>query len=116
MLPPSTLDSELILEALQPAQFDVIWKGTSSTAPERRLLVAMIEQAAADLRLFRHRRSARAKRMYADARDWVLSNDRSHAFAFASICDQLGLALSSVRGTLLGRGDARHLGRWDSAA
>jgi hypothetical protein len=101
MLPPRSLDSILTLEAVQPVQFQVIWKGMSRTTPEWRLLVAMIDQAAADLRYFRHRRNARSKRLYADARDWVLSNDRSHAFAFASICDQLGLALSSVRTSLV---------------
>jgi hypothetical protein len=115
MLSPTALDSELALEALQPVQFDVIWRGTVQTAPERRLLVAMIEQAAADVRLFRHGRSARARRMFNDARDWLLSNDRSHPMAFATICDNLGLAVTAVRSILLNEGStiADH---WESAA
>lgn len=116
MLSPSTLDSELCLEALQPAQFDVIWKGTSSSPPEWRLLVAMIEQAATDVRLYRHGKNTRARRRYADARKWVLSNDRSHPFAFASICDLLGLALSSARSVVLGERGSQIAGNWDSAA
>lgn len=116
MLSPTALDSELALEALQPVQFDVIWKGTSSTTPERRLLVAMIEQAAADVRLFKGRANARAKRMYADAREWLRSNDRSHPFAFLTICDQLGLSPSSVRAVVFGEKGPAIADHWESAA
>jgi len=115
MLPPTTLDSELMLDAIQPVQFDVLWKGRATTAPERRLLMAMIEQAATDLRLFRYGKHAKAKRLYADAHDWVRSNDKSHAFAFVSICDQLGLEPTSVRASLLGA-ETRFNRNWDSAA
>lgn len=107
MLPASTLDAELALDAIQPVQFTVLWHGRSTTFPERKLLLAMIAQAAGDLQLFRHRRNAKSRRLYNDARDWVLSDSRSHMFAFVSICDVLGLAPDALRAAILGGvGDA----------
>ena len=101
MLPPMTIDAELALEAIHPVQFIVMWHGRSGTSPERRLLLAMIAQAAGDLHLFHGARNARGRRMYNDARDWVLSDSRCHTFAFASICDVLGFSPTALRIAML---------------
>jgi len=101
MLPPTTIDSELALDAIHPVQFSVLWSGRTQTSPERRLLIAMIERAACDLCLFRRGRTAKARRMYRDAHDWVMSNSRTHIFAFLSICDVLGFSPQAVRAAML---------------
>lgn len=116
MLSANTLDSELIPIALRPMQFEVLWRGRSTTSPERRLLISMIEQAAADLRLYRNRRNRRSKRLYAEARDWIASDDRSHAFTFVSVCDFLGMSPSALRAALLERPADAGTGCWESAA
>lgn len=102
MLPATTLDAELALDAIQPVQFTVLWHGRATTSPERKLLLAMIAQAAGDLHLFRHRRNAKSRRLYNDAREWVLSESRSHMFAFVTICDVLGFAPDALRAAILG--------------
>jgi hypothetical protein len=102
MLPATTLDAELALDAIQPVQFTVLWHGRATTSPERKLLLAMVAQAAGDLHLFRHRRNAKSRRLYNDAREWVLSDSRAHMFAFVSICDILGFAPNALRAAILG--------------
>jgi hypothetical protein len=37
------------------------------------------------------------RRTWAHDRAWLVSNDRSHTFSFASICDALGLEAGYVR-------------------
>lgn len=117
MLSPTDLDSQLAHDAMLPVQFEVLWRARATTSPERRLLLAMIERAAADVRLFQGRRATRARRMYADAREWILCNDRSHPLAFAVICDLIGLDPSAVRAAILPESAATAASeRWESAA
>ena len=101
MISIPSLDNDLTLEAIRPVQFLGLWKGRTNTTPERKLLLAMIAQAAGDLRLFRGDRRAKARRMYNDAHDWITSNDRSHMFSFVSICDVLGFTPNAIREALL---------------
>lgn len=97
------LDAELAPDIVTPVQFQILWSHAIRTSPERELCVAMILQAADDLRLFRDGRSARSRRLYADAHDWLSSEARSHPFSFASICDVLGLSTAAVRRALIRR-------------
>jgi hypothetical protein len=101
MISVPSLDNDLILEVTRPVQFLGIWKGRTATTPERRLLLAMIAQAAGDLRLFRGDKRPKSRRMYNDAHDWVVSNDKSHMFSFVSICDILGFSTTAIRAALL---------------
>jgi len=41
------------------------------------------------------------RRIWAHDRAWLISNDRSYAFSFASICDALGLEAGYVRRLVL---------------
>lgn len=101
MISVPSLDNDLTLEVTRPVQFLGMWKGRAVTTPERRLLLAMIAQAAGDLRLFRGDKRAKSRRMYNDAHDWVVSNDKSHMFSFVSICDILGFSPTAIRASLL---------------
>jgi hypothetical protein len=108
MLSPSALDSELGLETILPIQFDYLWRARTGTTPERRLLLAIIEQAAVDVRLFSRRDTTRSRRLYNEACEWVRSGDRSHPLAFVCICETLGLEPSAIRGGILGDGRRHH--------
>jgi hypothetical protein len=101
MLSSLGLDAQLDPEVVTPVQFQILWSHTIRTSPEKALCVAMILQAASDLELFRDDRSARSRRLYADARDWLASDARSHPFSFASICDVLGLSAAAIRAALI---------------
>jgi len=65
--------------------------------PEKRLMVAVLEEAVATL--LNHSRSSSDvdREIAAEARRWIASNDRSGPFTFATICDVLQLETGRVR-------------------
>lgn len=68
---------------------------TQDPTPERRLLLATMELALLDLQSLDPDLRARAER-------YVVSDDRSHVFSFASICDAFDIETREAR---------RHLGK-----
>lgn len=90
-------------EAVLPIQFDALWHGPTKLTPERSLLLAMLEQAASDLWNFRFRPRRKAQRIYLDAYQWVMSNERSHPFSFVNICEALKLSPAALRAGMIER-------------
>jgi hypothetical protein len=92
------LSSEVIL----PVQF---WSDASPdarSAPERRLMAAVLENAVMTLQQQTRKPSRHGRRLIAEIHTWVASNSRRHPFAFASICDVLGIDPAYLR-TLIAR-------------
>jgi hypothetical protein len=77
--------------------------GSSKVCPERKLAVAVLSQAADDLQKFRNARRQASSSLYADARKWIISNDRLWPFSFLNLCDALHLAADVIRAELLGK-------------
>jgi hypothetical protein len=75
---------------------------SGKVCPERKLAVAVFSQAANDLRKFRHARRGAGYSLYADARNWITSNDRKWPYSFLNLCDVLNLAADAIRAELLG--------------
>lgn len=96
MIPTTELDKELSPETLLPEQFSSLWHGRARTEGEA-LACAILDQALRDLRTHRNARRPRNRRIYADARAWVSSDDRSYAFSFVNICDALGMSFEALR-------------------
>jgi hypothetical protein len=74
---------------------------SGKVCPERKLAVAVFSQAANDLWKFRHSRRGAGYSLYADARNWITSNDRKWPYSFLNLCDALHLAADVVRAELL---------------
>jgi len=101
MLTPfgATLDSadESIAEdTVLPSQF---WLPPAEVRaePEKRLMIAVFEDALSILLSDARRPSKQRRGAALEASRWLDSNERSGPFAFASICDLLGLDVASVR-------------------
>jgi hypothetical protein len=75
---------------------------SSEVCPERELAAAVFCQAANDLKRFRCERRQTTRSVYADAHNWIASNDRSWPYSFLNLCDALHLAADDVRAELLG--------------
>jgi hypothetical protein len=84
--------SEIVL----PAQYwdEVI---DPRSEPEKRLMVAVLEEAVTTLLNHSRCPSELDREVAAEARRWIASNDRSGPFTFATICDVLELEASRVR-------------------
>ena len=69
--------------------------------PLTRLAAGIFCQAANDLQKFRYERRYGGPQLYADAREWVASNDRAWPYSFLNLCDALHLTPQMVRTELL---------------
>lgn len=65
--------------------------------PERRLMISVMDRAAADIVLGGQARGGAAEEVGESARRWVASEAVSWPFAFVRICDALGLEPQWVR-------------------
>jgi hypothetical protein len=60
-------------------------------------MLAVLEDAIDCYQKFAHARDPRGTQMFEEAREWVLSTDRSWLFSFENICDTLEINAGYVR-------------------
>jgi hypothetical protein len=93
-------DAPGVGDTLLPAQF---WAALSDprSEPEKRLMVAVLEEAIGLVVNGAARTNSERNALAREAERWLESDDHSAPFAFASICDVLGLEASRVRQALV---------------
>lgn len=87
------------VEAILPPQF---WS-TASSGPgtaERRLMLAVLQDALLTVTRPAGGPASRSRHLADEAHRWFASDSRAHPFAFAAICDVLGLDVDYVRGAI----------------
>ena len=84
-----------------PSQISVAAPWVSDTSGPIALMLAVLEDAARCIERGRRRRHSGARKLAAEAEAWVRSDSREWPFAFASICDVLGLDVDAARARLL---------------
>jgi hypothetical protein len=67
---------------------------------EKRLMLAVLEEAVGTFQRNVHAKSRRGQRLFREAEEWIASPDTSWMFAFESICHTLGLDPHYLRGGL----------------
>lgn len=78
-------------ETLLPTQFFVALRQKESAQGERRLMVAILEDAVECFQKYLWATDSRSCQLQADAEQWLLSDDTSWLFSFVNICDTLGI-------------------------
>jgi len=92
------LSEDILIPAVtQRVQGHDIWSHSHALAPERRLGLAVLEEALNDLVRFRFARGRRAQGLFRQAQNWVASNDREWPFSFVNLCEAFGLAVEPIR-------------------
>ena len=99
-----SLDDWTEPDILLPAQ--LIGDVSALDEPERRLRLAILEDALRYVQRYVHATDKRGRALYEDAVDWFASADRTDPFAFENVCDALRLDADYVR---------RGLHEWDEA-
>ncbi len=69
--------------------------------PEKRLMLAILQDAVACLEKGLFRTSQRCSRPAYEAAQWITQRDRAWLFSFESICDNLNLDAEALRQRLL---------------
>ncbi len=91
-------------DVLAPSQFNAILKSSHMPDPERRLMVAVLEDAVSCLSKNPRRGARQQRRAFEEAHSWVNAEDaESWIFSFANVCETLGLDPGYLR---------RGLNRW----
>lgn len=72
----------------------------SETPPEHRLMIALMRDAIRCIERYRCACDSLGRRRFEQELDWILSDDTDRLYAFARICETLGLEPDAVRRSL----------------
>ena len=95
-------DEGLVPDAALPSQFADIWHRTRAISPERALALAVLQEAVVDLEKYRFAKRRRQQRLFWEAYEWIVSNDRRWPFSYINLCELIGMDADSARKRLLG--------------
>lgn len=85
-------------EVLTPEQFfPSVMDSAATWSGERKLLLAVLQDAVATFFHYQHDPSTRGRRLFREIHEWFWSTDRQWLCAFESICDQLHLDADYIR-------------------
>jgi len=88
---------ELEPEMMLPSQFFPRLQIDASLQPEKRLMLAVLEEAVGTFQKYAFATTRQAERIFAEAEDWFSSEDIEWPYSFRNICDGLGLEAPYIR-------------------
>jgi len=88
-------------DTLLPTQYYAALKRKGAHEPERRLAIAVLQDAVDCFQKHLRARDRKAQQLFADAQEWICSEDRSWPFSFENICDLLQINADYLRHGLL---------------
>src|SRR3990172_6563651 len=87
-------------DILLPNQYFAAFRRGRVVEGERRLMLAVLEDAVDSYRKYALARDPREQASFLEAREWFWSSDRSRLFAFENICDVLEMNADYLRSGL----------------
>jgi hypothetical protein len=84
-------------DAIAPDQFYANFRQGSPAYAERRLMMAVLQDALDCFRKHAFSQDQRSRQIFRDAQDWIFAADRQWCYSFENICDALGLDPDYVR-------------------
>jgi hypothetical protein len=84
-------------DTLLPSQYFDRMRRRASADGERRLMVAILEDAVDVYRKQAGARDRKRRQMFEDAEAWIESSERSWIFSYENICDMLGIDAEYLR-------------------
>lgn len=95
--------AELEPEVMLPSQYFGSALVDSSLQPEKRLMLAVLEDAVGTFQKYVNARERNGLRLFEEVEEWFDSNDQQWPYSFVNVSQALGLDVSYLR---------RGLGRW----
>ena len=84
-------------DTLLPSQYFAALRRKGAHEPERRLVIAVLQDAVDCFQKHLHARDRKARQLYLDAEEWIGSDDRSWPFSFENVCDLLQINSEYLR-------------------
>lgn len=88
-------------DTLLPSQFYAALKRKGAHEPERRLVIAVLQDAVDCFQKHLRARDRKARQLFVDAEEWICSEDRSWPFSFENVCDLLQINAEYLRNGLI---------------
>jgi hypothetical protein len=84
-------------DIMLPAQYFAVLRKAAPQGPEYLLVIAMLQDAIECFQKYRFAIDENGRELYADAHDWIASDDRKWPFSFENVCGVLNLNPEYVR-------------------
>jgi hypothetical protein len=84
-------------DALLPAQFYAAFRGGSGVSGEKRLMLAVLQDALDCYQKYAFAKDGPGQQMFADADEWINDEDRGWYFSFENICEILDINPAYLR-------------------
>lgn len=84
-------------DTLLPDQFLDTYRRKLHLEPEKKLMLAILEDAVACYQKYLFARDIKGRALFQEAADWIQHEDGESIFAFESVCEGLGLNPKYVR-------------------
>ncbi len=84
-------------DAVLPDQFFSAFSHQDALGPERRLMLAVLQDAVECYQKFALSRTPQGRNEFREARDWIASTDQGWAYSYENICDVLGIDSAYIR-------------------
>lgn len=89
-------------DTMLPSQyFAAALRRRGALKPERRLIVAVLQDAIECYQKNLFAREGKQRQLFADAEEWITSQDRTHYFSYENLCEILEMNPDYVRRGLL---------------
>lgn len=85
----------LQVDILLTAQYFATFGRESHLDPEKRLMLAVLEDAISCFREYISARDGRRRNLFHEAEDWILEENKDWLFSFDNICEVLGFIPSA---------------------
>jgi len=104
-----TIRIEIAPEVVRPSQYFSANLSDASLQPEKRLMLAVLEDAVSDFQRHVVAQSAAGRATFRDAEAWIMREDHEWLFSFVNVCAVLGLDAAYVRTGLVRWRDEQRL-------
>jgi hypothetical protein len=84
-------------DALLPAQFYAAFRGGSMVRGEKRLMLAVLQDALECYQKYAFTKDVHGHQLFADAEEWISCEDRNWYFSFENICETLEINPAYLR-------------------
>jgi hypothetical protein len=88
-------------DTLIPAQYMDTYRRKTHLEPEKRLMLAVLEDAIACYQKYVLARDGKGREMFRDAEEWISAEESEWLFSFDSVCEALGFNPAYVRAGLV---------------
>ena len=88
-------------DTLMPEQYLETFRRKLHLEPEKKLLLAVLEDAIACFQKYLFARDGKGKILFQEAEEWILAQDSDWLFSFDNLCEMLGFEPSYLRDGLI---------------